>query len=325
MALSAEEKRLNNIKKEGNKEVKKSDEMYDSMINQSGTFYSDLQKTTEDYGKTQQELLDKQTAFTVDKIEQDIAKTEKDFQKEASAAYVDWQKQKDDYGTNAERMAQSGLASSGYSESSQVQMFAAYQQRVAVARENAQAAITSYNNAMTEAELQNSSAKAELAYNTLMTSLQFLLEGFQLKNDLLTQKTQARRQINDTYYGRYRDEVNQINNEKALAEEIRQYNASLAEEKRQFNESQKKKSNVSGSGSGGGNYTLPPPKLPADPDDGDDGDDVGAKEYLNKLIASGAPKDEVIKEIRNALESGVITSAEAAKLRKTFAPRGNAY
>lgn len=77
--------------------------------------------------------------------------------------------------------------------------------------------------------------------------------------------------------------------------------------------------------SSGGNGGKDVYRLIDDKDDEDDDGGVSAKEYLNKLIASGAPKDEVIKEIRNALESGVITSAEAAKLRKTFTPRGNAY
>ena len=273
MAKSAEEKRLNAIEKEEKTALKQSDKMYDSMINQSGTFYSDLQKTTEDYGKTQQEQLDKETAFTIEQIEQNKAKTEKDFQKEAGAAYTDWQKQTDPYGVNAEQMAQSGLGASGYSESSQVRMYAAYQQRVATARESYQNAVTSYNNAMTEAQLQNSSAKAEIAYNTLLASLQYALEGFQVGNDILIQKQTARRQIDDTYYGRYRDEVNQINTEKALAEEVRQYNASLKEEQRQFNENlafQKKKSNMSSSGSGSGSYS-----------------------YITETVANGDPADTV--------------------------------
>lgn len=314
MALSAEEKRLDKIEKQGAAEVKKSDSMYDTMINQSGTFYSDIQKTVEDYGTKQQELLDKESAFTIDKIEQEKEKTEKDYQKEAGAAYVDWQKQKDEYGVNAEKMAQSGLAGSGFSESSQVQMFAAYQNRVAVARESAQAAITSYNNAMTEAELQNSSAKAELAFNTLLTSLQYALEGFNVGNDLLIQKQTAGRQISDTYYGRYRDEVNQINTEKALAEEIRQYNASLAEERRQFDENlafQKKKSNVSGIGPGGGFYTLTPEPKTA--------------EQMNRIKQSVGMSRSAkgrLNAIEKLFNDGTITEAEANELLENFGLKG---
>ena len=62
-----------------------------------------------------------------------------------------------------------------------------------------------------------------------------------------------------------------------------------------------------------------------DEDDKDDDGGVSAKEYLNKLIESGAPKDEVANQISLALKAGEITSAEAANLRKTFTPRGVAY
>lgn len=243
MAASAEEKRLEKITTAGEEAIKKSEETYDSMISESTGFYDKQAAAVEDYGKVQQENMDRETQLTVDKIKQNKEKNEKDYQAEASAAYTDWQKQKDEYGTEAERMAQSGLASSGYSETSQVAMFNQYQQRVASAYDTYKDAETSYNNAMAEAELQNSVAKAELAYNTLMSSLSLILEGFQYKNDLILQKQSTSREIDSTYYGRYRDEVNQINTEKALAESTREYNLDhqleldrLNEDKRQYNE-----------------------------------------------------------------------------------------
>ena len=315
MALSAEEKRLDKIEKQGAAEVKKSDSMYDTMINQSGTFYSDIQKAVESHGTTQQQLLDEQSQFTIDKVEQEKEKTEKDYQKEAGAAYVDWQKQKDEYGVNAERMAQSGLAGSGFSESSQVQMYAAYQQRVATARESAQNAITSYNNAITEARLQNSSAKAELAFNTLLTSLQYALEGFNVGNDLLVQKQTAGSQISDTYYGRYRDEVNQINTEKALAEEIRQYNASLAEERRQFNENLKKKNNVSSSGS------KQIVEVIGDTEERKIKDDA-QKQRIYQSVGMARTTEGRLTAIEKLLNDGTISEIEAEEMLENFGLKG---
>jgi hypothetical protein len=186
-------------------------------------------------------------------------------------------------------------------------MYAAYQQRVATARESAQAAITSYNNTITEARLQNSSAKAELAFNTLLTSLQYALEGFNVGNDLLIQKQTAGRQISDTYYGRYRDEVNQINTEKALAEEIRQYNASLAEERRQFNENLKKKNNVSGGGgSGGGIYILTEPKT------------AEQMKRIKQLVGSNRTPEGQWNAIEKLYKDGTITEDEANELIENF-------
>ncbi len=228
------DKRFKTVNKEEKAAIKDSDRLYDGMINQSDSYFDAQTDAVNQWGEIQKQLQQDSTDFTIDQIEQQKAETKQEFQKESSAAYADWQKQKDDYGTNAEKMAQSGLASSGYSESSQVAMYSAYQKRVAAARQSYDKAVQGYNNAMTEARLQNSSAMAEIAYNTLLQSLQLSLQGFQYKNDLLLQKTQAKRQLSDTYYGRRMDLVNQINNENSMAEQIRQYNASLKEEKRQF-------------------------------------------------------------------------------------------
>ncbi len=230
------DKRFKTINKEEKTAIKDSDKLYDGMINQSDSYFNAQTDAVNQWGETQKQLQQDQTDFTIEQIEQQKAEAKQEFQKEGSAAYTDWQRQKDDYGTNAERMAQSGLAASGYSESSQVAMYTAYQNRVAAERQSYDKAVQSYNNAMTEARLQNNSVLAEIAYDTLLQSLQLSLQGFQYKNDLLLQKTQAKRQLSDTYYGRRMDLVNQINNENSMAEQIRQYNASLKEEKRQFNE-----------------------------------------------------------------------------------------
>nr|DAQ64088.1 MAG TPA: hypothetical protein [Caudoviricetes sp.] len=68
-------------------------------------------------------------------------------------------------------------------------------------------------------------------------------------------------EINNEYYDRWLNVLNQINTENALAEEKRQFDAQLAEEKRQYNESLKlqkaaqkaSSSRSSSSGGGGGN------------------------------------------------------------------------
>lgn len=231
------DERFTAIEKEEKAALKESDATYDSMINQSDSYYQSQVDAVNNWGKTQKQLQQDNTDFAIEQIEQQKADAEKELKKEVSAAYTDWQKQKDDYGTNAEKMAASGLASSGYSESSQVSMYNAYQNRVATARESYNKAVQAYNNAITEARLQNNSALAEIAYNTLQQSLELSLQGFQYKNQLILEKANAKREIDNTYYSRYQDVLSQINTENSLAEQIRQYNASLKEDKRQYNES----------------------------------------------------------------------------------------
>jgi hypothetical protein len=133
-------------------------------------------------------------------------------------------------------MAASGLRNTGYAESSQVSMYNTYQNRVATAREAYQRAVLNYDNAITEARLQNNAALAEIAYNALQQQLELSLAGFQYKNTLLLSKAETKRTIDNTYYSRYQDVLKQINTENTLAEQIRQYEASMAENKRQFNE-----------------------------------------------------------------------------------------
>ena len=236
------------------------DKTYGDMIGQSDKYYQDQISEAERWGNEQQKLQDQQTDFTLQKIEQQKEQAQKDYIKEQSGAYVDWQKQSNQYGAEAEKMASTGLQKTGYSESSQVSMYNTYQNRVAVARESINQAMISYNNDMTQARLQNSVAKAEIAAQTLQKKMELALQGFQYKNTLITEQANKKLEVENIYYNRYLDVLNQINTENAMAEEIRQYNESLAlqkaqfeEEKRQFNEQMAyNKSKSSGGGSGGG-------------------------------------------------------------------------
>lgn len=215
---------------------------YGNMILDSDKYYQDQIDASKEWADKQSQLQQEQTDFAIEKIEQEKAQAKKDYTKEQSGAYVDWQKQSDQYGANAEQMASSGLAGSGYSESSQVSMYNTYQNRVTAARESYNQAVLSYNNAITEARLQNNSILAEIAYEALQKQLELSLQGFQYKNQLIIDKANKKTQLESEYYARYQDVLQQINTENALAEEVRQYNATLAqqqaqlaEQKRQFN------------------------------------------------------------------------------------------
>jgi hypothetical protein len=176
------------------------------------------------------------TDFAIQQIEQQKAQTQKDYQKEQSGAYVDWQKQSNQYGANAEQMAAQGMAGSGYSESAQVSMYNTYQNRVATAREAFVRATLNYDNSIREAQLQNNSLLAEIAYNALQQQLELSLKGFQYKNQLLLEKANKKVEMENMYYNRYQDVLKQINTENAMAEEVRQYNESKALEQQKLKE-----------------------------------------------------------------------------------------
>lgn len=212
---------------------------YDNMINQSDKFYEDQKNAAKDYAEEQAKIQQANTDFAIDTINQQKDQAEKDYTREQKASYVDWQKQSNQYGANAEQMAASGLTNTGFSESSQVSMYNQYQGRVATARESFNKAVLSYDNAIKEAQLANNSKLAEIAYNALQTQLELSLQGFQYKNELLSTKLQQQQATEDRYYSRWQDVLNQMNQENQFAESIRQYEQNYKFQLQQFEEEKK--------------------------------------------------------------------------------------
>lgn len=198
-------------------------ELYDNQIQDSDSYYQNMVNASEEWKNTQTDLQQQNTDLMLQQIEQQKQQANKDYQKEQSGAYVDWQKQSNQFGANAEQMAASGMGGTGYSESSNVSMYNTYQNRVSMARESYNKAVLNYNNSMKEAILQNNTALATIAYQALQQQLELSLQSFQYKNQLLEKQQQQLQQIEDRYYGRYQDIVSQINTENAMAEQIRQY------------------------------------------------------------------------------------------------------
>ena len=228
------------------------EETYGGMISEADKYYQDQIQASQDWADKQTEIQNAQTDFAIKEINQQKAQAKKDYTKEQSGAYVDWQKQSNQYGANAEAIAAQGLANAGYSESSQVSMYNTYQQRVTSARETYQLAVQNYNNAITEARLQNSSILAEIAYEAQKQQLELALAGFQYKNTLVLEMADKKREIDNMYYNRYQDVLKQINTENALAEEVRQHNETMAFQREQFDWQKAQAAKSSSGGSSGG-------------------------------------------------------------------------
>ena len=234
--VNYEDERFTEVESDKTAALEDLDNTYDGIIEDSQKGYNDLIDASKENAEKQTQLQNAQTDFAIKEINQQKANTKKDYLKEQSGAYVDWQKQSNQYGVEAEQRASIGMAGTGYSESSLVSMYTTYQNRVATARESYVRAVQNYDNAITEARLQNNSILAEIAYNALQEQLKLSLEAMQYKNSLLIQKSAEKREINNEYYSRWKDVLNQINTENALAEEVRKNNATLAEQRRQFNQ-----------------------------------------------------------------------------------------
>lgn len=269
------DERFVEVERDKQQALTENENLYNNMINQSDQYFDAQIEASKQWAQQQQQIQQEQTDFAIEQIEQQKQQKEKDYQKEQSGAFVDYKKQSNQYSAEAERMAASGLTNTGFSETSQVSMFNAYQNRIAMARESINKATLNYDNAMKEARLQNSSALAEIAFNAYQKELEIALQGFQYKNQLNLDKANQKQQIENTYYGRYQDVLTQINQEIAQAEQIRQYNEQmayqkaqdernyqlqlqqLAEEKRQFDASlAASKSSSGGGGSSSKSYAV---------------------------------------------------------------------
>lgn len=210
-----EDDRFRQVEEDKKSAMENIDSTYEKMIEDSDDYYQKQIEASQQWADTQSKLQQEQTDFAIEKLEQQKEQTRKDYIKEQSGAYVDWQKQSNQYGANAESMASMGMTGTGYSESSQVSMYNTYQNRVASARSSFELAKTNYDNAMNEARLQNNSVLAQIAYEALQAQLELSLQNFQYKNTLILEKTNKKLELENTYYNRYQDVLAQINYENA--------------------------------------------------------------------------------------------------------------
>lgn len=231
MAVNYNDKRFAKVEADKKTAINNANKTYDSMANQTDAKYNEIINATKDYAKTQQELQQKNTDFEVERVNQQREQAEKDYTKEQTAAYTDYQKATDQYGVGAEQRAKNGMNNTGYAESSKINAFTSYQNRYSTARETFNRAALNYDNSIKEIKLANNSKLAEIAFNALKTQLEYSLQGFQYKNELLKSKLNTQIQLDSEYNNRYQQVLSQINTENSLAEQIRQYNTSMAYQK----------------------------------------------------------------------------------------------
>lgn len=227
--------RLTEIEEQKQAALNNVEQLYGGMIQESDRYYKDRIEASKQWAEQQQQIQNEQTDFALQQIEQQKEQAQQSYQKEQTAAYTDWMKQSNQYGANAEKMAAAGLAGTGYSESSQVRMYNAYQQRVATAKQSIDQALTNYTNAMTTARIQNNAALAQIAAEAFQQQLELSLQGFQYKNNLLLQKEQTRQNYDNTYYQRYMAMLDQINTERALAQQAAARKAAIEEQDAYYN------------------------------------------------------------------------------------------
>lgn len=232
--INYEDEQFKKVEAERDQALSQNEQQYGTMIGNADKYYQDLIDQSKEYADKQVEIQNQNKDFAIEKIEQQREQAKKDYTREQSGAYVDWQKQSNAYGVQAEQMAQQGLVGSGYSESSNVAMFTAYQNRVATARETMAQANMNFDNGIKDAILQNNSAIAEIYANAHKEQLEISLQGFQYKNTLLETQMEKEMQLKQFYSNEWQNVLHQMNTENALAEQVRQANIQQAQWEKEY-------------------------------------------------------------------------------------------
>ena len=233
MNVNYDDERFTNLEVEKQNELNKYNQTYDNLIAERDKFTEQQQNYVDSWVNSQNQIANDNLQHQIDLYNQQKEQVEKDYQKEASASYSDYLKEVDRYGVSRENVVANGLSNSGYSESSKVDMYNAYQNRIATARSSMNSALLDFNNAIKEAKLSNNATIAQNALTALQQKLDIALEGFNYKDNATQNKLNWENTINNQYYNRYQDVEDQINYENQQAEAIRQYNEQMAYQKEQ--------------------------------------------------------------------------------------------
>lgn len=229
------DERLINIQNQQQEAIDKSNSMYSGLLEDAKTQYDAQVDYLNEQEKVLNSNLDKQLENQTKKIEQQKEVAKQNYQTETKRALNDYSSFSNPYGNNAEAMAGSGLLQSGVSETSKLGGFNTYQNRLASANKTMQDAFTAYDNEINDARLNNDVAKAENALNKLNQALEYMQKYYSNKATITENQFNTNQALDSEYFNRYQTEYQNIKDEEATAEAIRQFEEQLAEEQRQYN------------------------------------------------------------------------------------------
>lgn len=231
-----EDERLSAINQQKQEAINQSNNMYEGLLTDNENLYNQQQDYANQYEQIQNDTLDKQLAFQQQEIEKQKQEAQQIKENEAKKAQNDYMSFINPYGVQAESQANSGLLNSGLSETSKLGGWNTYQNRLASANKAMQDAFAEYDSAINEARLNNDVQKAQNALNKLQMQLEFQQNYYSNKSTISQNQLSNNQALDSDYYNRYQTEYQNIQNEKAAAEAIRQWEAEMAEQQRQFNE-----------------------------------------------------------------------------------------
>lgn len=181
----------------------------DRLENQQTQYLEQQQKLNDQIVDTGLQKTQAQVDFQKQQLEQDT-------QKNAKALYTNYQKEQNQYGANAEAIASQGLANSGYSESSRVNLYNNYQNNVTTLMNDMTRQKAEFDLQMNQAYLDADIQKAQNMANMFQQKMEMAMNTYQLR------------------YGLYRDQVEDEHWQQEFELKKRQLEMSQAESDRDY-------------------------------------------------------------------------------------------
>lgn len=231
--LYEEDDRVKQNELEKNQRLNQYNDIYDKLISDNKDITKQNEAYLDDYLQKNTDLANRTMDYKVDLLNQQQKQAEKSYQTETKQINADYKKSINPYGYDAEAMASSGLLNSSYAESVNVNKYAKTQQNLASIRANFEKQFQDFENQKSKARLENDSTIAQYSLEVLKQKLDAQLQEFQYNSDLTLNKLTNEQNIDNDYYSRYMDIVNQINYEKQQQESKRQYDEQMKYQKEQ--------------------------------------------------------------------------------------------
>lgn len=203
--IDSNDSRLTNIERERQERISQSNAEYNKTINDVNNHYDNVNQALDQGYAKREQAMNQQTQATIDNINTQKDKAERNYQNEQRGSYIDYRNAINPYGAQAELRASRGLSNSGYSETYQSNAYNTWQNRVATAKQSLNDALVDYNAQITNARNTNSTALAELWSNVALQKAQNSLQGFQYKNTLIENRNQRETQLQQLYDTKYQN------------------------------------------------------------------------------------------------------------------------
>lgn len=180
----------------------------DRLVNQQNSLLSQQEKK-------QSELINQQTQMQVDELNREKQKLDRETDKTTQGLYASWQKQANQYGSEAEQLAQRGLANSGYSETTQTSLYNTYQKNVTETLNHSRDLKSDYDFKIAQARQSGSVQQAQAALDLYSQKIQLLTQNYELRQN-------REQYLYQKQYQRERDRVSDQQWQKTFDQQVRQ-------------------------------------------------------------------------------------------------------